>query len=96
MQYELLNAEGYPVKPNTKVAFCLADIAKGDSNLSGFPTAPAYDGCDPNQRTTYVSMGTSVGWQVSRLFSRTAPRPNWRRAGRRRRRLACLWARIRT
>jgi hypothetical protein len=27
------------------------------------PTAPAYNGCDPNQRTTYVNMGTSVGWE---------------------------------
>jgi len=63
MKYELLNAKGKPVKPNTKVAFCLADIAVVDSSLPGFPTAPAYNGCDPNQRTTYVNMGTSVGWE---------------------------------
>jgi hypothetical protein len=63
MQYELLNADGELVKPNAKVAFCLADIAKVDSSLPGFPTAPAYNGCDPNQRTTYVNMGVSVGWE---------------------------------
>ena len=63
MQYELLDASRVPVKPNTKVAFCLADIAVVDSSLPGFPTAPAYNGCDPNQRTTYVNMGTSVGWE---------------------------------
>jgi hypothetical protein len=63
MKYQLLNAEGEPVKPNTKVAFCLADVAAVDSSLPGFPTAPAYNGCDPNQRTTYVNMGTSVGWE---------------------------------
>jgi hypothetical protein len=63
MTYELLNAEGDPVQPNTKVAFCLADVAKVDSNLPGSPTAPAFNGCDPSQRTTYVNMGTSVGWE---------------------------------
>jgi hypothetical protein len=63
MKYELLNALGEPVKPNTKVAFCLADIAVVDSSLPGFPTAPAYNGCDRNQRTSYVNMGTSVGWE---------------------------------
>jgi hypothetical protein len=63
MKYELLNALGEPVKPNTKVAFCLADIAVVDSSLPGFPTAPAYNGCDPNQSTTFVNTGTSVGWE---------------------------------
>jgi len=63
MTYELLNALGEPVKPNTKVAFCLADIAVVDSSLPGFPTAPAYNGCDPNQSTTFVNTGTSVGWE---------------------------------
>jgi hypothetical protein len=63
MTYELLNAAGQPVKPNTKVAFCMADVAVVDSSLPGFPTAPAFNGCDPNQRTTYVNTGTSVGWE---------------------------------
>jgi len=63
MTYELLNALGEPVKPNTKVAFCLADIAVVDSSLPGFPTAPAYNGCDPKQSTTFVNTGTSVGWE---------------------------------
>jgi len=63
MKYELLNAKGKRVKPNTKVAFCLADLAVVDSSLPGFPTAPAYNGCDPNQSTTYVNTGTSVGWE---------------------------------
>lgn len=63
MTYELLNAQDQPVKPNTKVAFCLADIAVVDSSLPGFPTAPAYNGCDPNQSTTFVNTGTSVGWE---------------------------------
>jgi len=63
MKYELLNAKLKPVKPNTKVAFCLADVAVVGSSLPSFPTAPAYNGCDPNQSTTYVNMGTSVGWE---------------------------------
>jgi Lysyl oxidase len=63
MNYELLDANLNPVKPNSKVAFCLADVAKVDSTLPGFPTAPAYNGCDPNARSTYVNMGTSVGWE---------------------------------
>jgi hypothetical protein len=63
MKYELLNAQGDPVKPNTKVAFCMADVAQVDPSLPGFPTAPAFNGCDPNQRTTYVNTGTSVGWE---------------------------------
>jgi Lysyl oxidase len=63
MTYELLDANLTPVKPNSKAAFCLADIAKADSTLPGFPTAPAYNGCDRNTRTTYVNMGTSVGWE---------------------------------
>ena len=62
MTYELLNAKLKPVKPNSKVAFCMADVAVADSTLPGFPTAPAYNGCDPNQSTTYVNTGTSVGW----------------------------------
>ena len=62
MTYELLNDKMKPVKPNTKVAFCMADVAVVDSTLPGFPTAPAYNGCDPNQSTTYVNTGTSVGW----------------------------------
>jgi lysyl oxidase len=63
MSYELLNAKLKPVAPNTKVAFCLADVAVADSSLPGFPTAPAFNGCDPNQSSTYVNMGTSVGWE---------------------------------
>src|SRR6266536_89330 len=63
MTYQLLDAKLKPVKPNSKVAFCLADVAVADSTLPGFPTAPAYNGCDPNARTTYVIMGTSVGWE---------------------------------
>jgi hypothetical protein len=63
MQYELLNAKLKPVKPNTKVAFCLADVVATDSSLPGFPTAPAFNGCDPNASSTYVNMGTSVGWE---------------------------------
>ena len=63
MKYELLDANLNPVKPNSKVAFCLADVAVADSTLPGFPTEPAYNGCDPNARTTYVNMGTSVGWE---------------------------------
>ncbi len=63
MSYQLLDAQLEPVKPNSKVAFCLADVAKADSTLPGFPTAPAFNGCDPNARTTYVNMGTSVGWE---------------------------------
>ena len=63
MTYELLDATLMPVKPNSKVAFCLADIVKADSTLPGVPTAPAYNGCDPNARTTYVNTGTSVGWE---------------------------------
>jgi Lysyl oxidase len=63
MKYELLNAKGKPVKPNTKVAFCLADVAVVDSSLPGFPTAPAFNGCDPNRSTTYVNTGTSIGWE---------------------------------
>ena len=34
-----------------------------DATLPGFPIAPAFNGCDPNARTTYVNMGTSVGWE---------------------------------
>jgi hypothetical protein len=63
MTYQLLNAKLKLVKPNSKVAFCLADVAVADSTLPGFPTAPAYNGCDPNARTTYVNMGTSIGWE---------------------------------
>lgn len=64
MTYELRDAnDGSLVKPNAKVAFCLADIAKVDSTLPGYPTAPAFNGCDPNAGTTYVNMGTSVGWE---------------------------------
>ena len=63
MTYELFDAQGQPVAPNTKAAFCLADVLKVDPNLPGFPTAPAFNGCDPNQRTTFVNMGTSVGWE---------------------------------
>lgn len=63
MKYELLDANLNPVKPNSKVAFCLADIATVDPTLPGYPTAPAYNGCDPSTKTTYVNMGTSVGWE---------------------------------
>jgi Lysyl oxidase len=63
MSYALLNAKRKPVKPNTKIAFCLADVTSADSTLPGFPTAPAFNGCDPNERSTYVNMGTSVGWE---------------------------------
>jgi hypothetical protein len=63
MNYQLLDTNGNPVKPNSKVAFCLADVTAADSTLPGFPTAPAFNGCDPNARTTYVNMGTSVGWE---------------------------------
>jgi Lysyl oxidase len=63
MNYELLDAKLKPVEPNAKVAFCLADVTVADSTLPGFPTAPAYNGCDPNGRSTYVNMGTSVGWK---------------------------------
>jgi hypothetical protein len=63
MTYQLLDANLTLVKPNSKVAFCLADIAKVDPTLPGFPTAPAFNGCDPNAGTTYVNMGTSVGWE---------------------------------
>jgi hypothetical protein len=63
MTYELLDATRNPVKPNSKVAFCLADIAKVDPTLPGYPTVPAYNGCDPIKQTTYVNMGTSVGWE---------------------------------
>src|SRR5207244_12594710 len=48
---------------NAKAAVCLADVTVADSTLPGFPTAPAYNGCDPNARSTYVNMGTSVGWK---------------------------------
>ena len=63
MTYELLNAKGKLVKPNTKVAFCLADIAVVDATLPGVPTAPAYNGCDRSRSSTYVNTGTSVGWE---------------------------------
>ena len=63
MKYELLDAEFRPVKPNTKMAFCLADILKAAPGLPGYPTAPAYNGCDPNRQSTYVNMGISVGWE---------------------------------
>ena len=63
MTYTLLDAKLKTVKPNAKVAFCLADVAVADPTLPGFPTAPAYNGCDPNARTTYVNMGTSVAWE---------------------------------
>ena len=63
MTYQLLDAKRKLVKPNSKVAFCLADVTTADSTLPGFPTAPAYNGCDPNARSTYVNMGTSVGWE---------------------------------
>ena len=63
MTYQLLDAKRRLVKPNSKVAFCLADVTTADSTLPGFPTAPAYNGCDPNARSTYVNMGTSVGWE---------------------------------
>ena len=63
MKYELLNSRLRTVKPNTKAAFCLADIAVVDATLPGFPNAPAYNGCDPNARSTFVNMGTSVGWE---------------------------------
>jgi hypothetical protein len=63
MKYELLDAALGPVEPNAKVAFCLADIVKADPTLPGYPTAPAYNGCDPNKQSTYVNMGVSVGWE---------------------------------
>jgi hypothetical protein len=63
MKYELLDAQFTPVKPNTKMAFCLADILKAAPALPGYPTAPAYNGCDPNKQSTYVNMGISVGWE---------------------------------
>ena len=63
MDYQLLDSTLTPVKPNSKVAFCLADIATVDSTLPGWPNAPRFNGCDPNQRSTYVNMGTSVGWE---------------------------------
>jgi hypothetical protein len=63
MKYELLNSRLRLVKPNLKAAFCLADIAVVDATLPGWPNAPAYNGCDPNARSTYVNMGTSVGWE---------------------------------
>ena len=63
MTYQLLDARGRLVKPNSKVAFCLADVTTADSSLPGYPTAPAFNGCDPNARSTYVNMGTSVGWE---------------------------------
>jgi hypothetical protein len=63
MDYQLLDSTYTPVKPNSKIAFCLADIAVVDSTLPGYPTAPAFNGCDPNARSTYVNMGTSVGWE---------------------------------
>ena len=63
MNYQLLDAKRKSVKPNSKVAFCLADIAKVAPTLPGFPAAPAFNGCDPNAGTTYVNMGTSVGWE---------------------------------
>jgi Lysyl oxidase len=63
MKYELLDAGLRPVKPNAKIAFCLADILKADPMLPGYPTAPAYNGCDPNKQSTYVNMGVSVGWE---------------------------------
>ena len=63
MTYELLDARSRRVKPNSKVAFCMADVAVVDSTLPGSPTAPVYNGCDPNRNTTYVNTGTSVGWE---------------------------------
>jgi hypothetical protein len=63
MNYELLDAQHNPVKPNSKAAFCLADITTVDPTLAGYPTAPAYNGCDPNRQSTYVNMGVSVGWE---------------------------------
>jgi Lysyl oxidase len=64
MNYQLLDApNGQQVKPNSRAAFCLADIAKAAPTFPGFPTAPAFNGCDPNAGTTYVNMGTSVGWE---------------------------------
>ena len=63
MNYELLDAGGHPVKPNTKIVFCLADIVRVAPTLPGSPKAPAYNGCDPNRQSTYVNMGTSVGWE---------------------------------
>ena len=62
MTYELLGPGGTSVKPNTKVAFCMADVLKVDPTLPGFPKAPAFNGCDPNRQSTYVNTGTSVGW----------------------------------
>jgi hypothetical protein len=63
MNYELLDVGGHSVKPNTKIAFCLADIVRVAPTLPGSPNAPAYNGCDPNKQSTYVNMGTSVGWE---------------------------------
>ena len=63
MTYELLDTQGQLVAPNSKAAFCLADVAPADPSLPGFPTAPAFNGCDPSRRTTFVNMGTSVGWE---------------------------------
>ena len=63
MKYELLDASFNAVKPNTKVAFCLADILKVAPDLPGYPKAPAYNGCDPNKQSTYVNMGISIGWE---------------------------------
>jgi hypothetical protein len=71
MNYQLLDANLNPVKPDAKIAFCLADVTKVDPTLPGFPTNPVYNGCDPNQGASFVSMGTSVGWEDiydSRLF----------------------------
>src|SRR4029450_13057435 len=33
------------------------------SGLPGYPTAPAYNGCDPNKESTDVNMGISIGWE---------------------------------
>src|SRR4051794_18238977 len=63
MTYQLLDASGRLAKPNSKVAFCLADITVVDPTLPGVPRAPAYNGCDPNRQSTFVNMGTSVGWE---------------------------------
>lgn len=63
MSYELLDKNFNRVRPNSKVAFCMADVAKVDSTLPNVPTAPAFNGCDPNRNSTYVNTGTSIGWE---------------------------------
>jgi hypothetical protein len=49
MKYELLDSEFRPVKPNTKMAFCLADILKAAPGAAGLSDLAGVQRLRPEQ-----------------------------------------------